>query len=285
MKFLKLFSCLSLLAPSVFAAGETLGEYMINHIADSRGEWHPFPYVHVPIDWTFELFGINFAPSLHVMMMILAILVLVPLMVKAAKRKNNAPVSRWGHAIESVVKFLHDDLVVPNVGKKYAKTWMPFVCTLFFFILSLNIFGLVPGLSTATANFSFTAAMAIMVFITFNLAGMKQNGPINYILNLWPHGIPLPVLLVLAPIEVVGLLTKSAALAIRLAANLCAGHFVILSLLGLGSMMQSVWITVGMGIPFAIFIFCLEVLVSFLQAYVFTLLATLFIGSAIHQEH
>jgi F0F1-type ATP synthase membrane subunit a len=121
MKFLKLFSWLSLLAPSVFAAGETLGEYMINHIADSRGEWHPFPYVHVPIDWTFELFGINFAPSLHVMMMILAILVLVPLMVKAAKRKNNAPVSRWGHAIESVVKFLHDDLVVPNVGKKIRK--------------------------------------------------------------------------------------------------------------------------------------------------------------------
>lgn len=283
-RLLTISSLLALTANNSFAGGDNLGDFMLHHIADSREAWHPFPGVHIDLQGEWLIGGINFYPSLHTIMLVLSIIVLVPLLKAAAKRDNKIPTSRWGHAIEAVVSFIREDLVIPNIGKKHGARWMPFACTIFFFILILNIFGLIPGMSTVTANPNFTGVMALMVFVVFNIAGMINNGPVHYVKNLAPHGIPAPVLILLYPIEIVGLLTKSVALGIRLFANLSAGHFIILSLLGLIGMLKTVYVAPG-SIAFALFIYCIEVMVSFLQAYVFTLLTTLFVGSAITQDH
>lgn len=285
----RLFTISSLLtaatASNSFAGGDNLSDFMIHHIADSREVWHFFPvYGHMDLNGEWMIGGINFYPSLHTIMLFLSILVLVPLLKVASKRKNKVPTTRFGHAIEALVSFIREDLVIPNIGKKHGSRWMPFTCTIFFYILILNIFGLIPGMSTATANPNFTGAMALMVFVIFNIAGMINNGPIAYFKNLVPHGVPAPVIVLLFPIEVVGLLTKSVALAIRLFANMSAGHFIILSLLGLMGMLKTVLVSPG-SIGLALFIYCIEILVAFLQAYVFTLLSTLFIGSAITQDH
>lgn len=277
-------SLVALAASTSFAGGDNLGDFMLHHIADSREAWHPLPGVHIPLEGEWMIGGINFYPSLHTIMLFLSLIVLVPILKVASKRKNKIPTSRWGHAIEALVSFIREDLVIPNIGKKHGARWMPFACTIFFFILCLNIFGLIPGMSTVTANPNFTGVMALMVFVVFNIAGMINNGPFNYVKNLAPHGVPAPILVILFPIEIVGLLTKSVALAIRLFANMSAGHFIILSLLGLIGMLKTLAVSPG-SLGFALFIYCIEVMVAFLQAYVFTLLTTLFVGSAITQDH
>jgi F-type H+-transporting ATPase subunit a len=209
---------------------------------------------------------------------------IVPLIVLSTKRVNNIPTSRLGQLIEILVVFIRDELAIPNIGKKQANTWLPYLCTVFVFLYVINILGLVPGMAGASANISFTAAMALSVFIIFNVVGMIHNGPVKYFTNLVPSGIGIVFWVVLFPIELVGLLTKSLALAIRLFANMAAGHFIIISLMGLITIMGS-YIIAPAFIGLTLFIYVLKLLVVFLQAYVFTLLASLFIGSAIHQDH
>jgi F-type H+-transporting ATPase subunit a len=101
---------------------------------------------------------------------------------------------------------------------------MPFFLTLFFFFLTLNLISLVPGFSAATGNINFTAAMAVMIFIVYNMAGILHNGPVHYVVNIFPKGVPWPIMLIIIPIELMGLLTKAFALCIRLFANMTAGH-------------------------------------------------------------
>lgn len=156
--------------------------------------------------------------------------------------------------------------------------------TLFFFMLALNLIGLIPGFPAATGNINFTASMALLIFVIFNVAGITHNGPVHYFTNLVPKGLPIAVLPLIAVIEFLGLFTKTFALAIRLFANMTAGHVLIMSLLGLIIVFKTIFASIAF-VPFTLFIYMIEVLVAFLQAYVFTLLASLFIGSAIHQEH
>jgi F-type H+-transporting ATPase subunit a len=262
--------------------GDNFGEWLTHHVSNSS-TWH-LPFATVDFNnfhWT--IFGIDMGPSLHVTMIFIGTLLALILYPIAAKRKNYLPTSRFGHAIEAIIVFLREDIVYPFLGRQHARTWFPFVLTLFFYLLTLNMLGLIPYMATATSNINFTAAMALLTFLIFNIAGIMHNG-LSYIKNLAPHGIPFPVLIILYPIEIIGLLTKSAALSIRMFANLSAGHFIIFALLGLITVFKSYLIA-----PFfvggALFIWVLEILVAFLQAYVFTLLTTLFIGSAIHQEH
>ena len=295
MKYLKNFLVLLILAlGTANAAGgdDNIGSFLIHHVADSQ-EWH-LPFLHIDLSkLNFDFFGYEVQVSLHMVMVLLAAIVLLILMKKSVKRDaQNIPATKFGHAIESVIIFIKEDIALPNIGKKHTRKWMPFLLTLFFFILTLNLIGLVPFMSTATANFNFTLALAVMVFVVFNFAGMKNNGVFSYIKNLAPHGLPFPVLIILFPIEIVGLFTKSAALAIRLFANMAAGHFIIFALLGMisvfGAMMAeaaALGVIAPIMIGFSIFIGVIEVGVAFLQAYVFTLLASLFIGSAINQEH
>jgi len=265
-------------------AEETLGDFIMHHISNSY-EWKITPWgpvLHLPSHW--EILGVNLAPSLHVFLMLVASVLLIVLFAFGSRRKGLAPASKIGHALEAMVLYVRDEVVAPNLGKKHAPKWLPFFLTLFFFFLTLNLLGLIPGFPATTGNINFTGAMAVMIFFLYNAAGMIQNGPAHYFVNLIPKGVPLFVLPIIVPIEIMGLFTKAFALCIRLFANMTAGHILILSLLGIIGVFKS-WLVVAPFAGLTLFIYMIEVLVAFLQAYIFTLLAALFVGMAIHQEH
>jgi F-type H+-transporting ATPase subunit a len=282
MKILRLLPLLLLAAPVAHA--EDLGEFVLHHIVNSK-TWHPIPGlpgVHFPTGW--NLFGVDMSLSLHVVMMLVAAVLLIVLLIPASKRRENAPRGRFANMIEAFVVFIRDEVVTPNLGEKDGRKWLPFFLTIFFFILTLNLVGLIPGMGTATSNINFTAAFALMIFAVFNLSGIRKNGVLHYFTGLIPSGLPLWLLPLMAVIEVVGLFTKAVALALRLFANMTAGHALIFSLLGLIIVFKSHLAAIPL-VPFTLFIYLIEILVAFLQAYIFTLLAGLFIGQAVHQEH
>lgn len=280
-----LLGILSLPAAASEGKGEeSLGDFLTHHISNSH-EFHPIPFLpslHLPTGWT--VFGIDMSISLHVFMMLLAGALLIILFALGGRRRNSAPTSKLGHALEALVIYVRDEVVEPNLGKKDTAAWLPFFLTIFFFFLVLNLLGLIPGFSAATGNVNFTGAMAVLIFVTYNAAGMIRNGPIHYMTNLIPKGVPLFVLPIIAVIEVMGLFTKAVALCIRLFANMTAGHILLLSLTGLIVVFKTAWVALGF-LPMTLFIYLIEILVAFLQAYIFTLLSALFVGMAIHQEH
>jgi F-type H+-transporting ATPase subunit a len=278
MILLRFLPALLLLLTAVSARAEDLGEFVLHHIIDAQ-YWYVTPWgpkVYFP-QWMA-------GGSLHVFMMFVAAVLLIILLIPAARRKTLAPQGRFAHMVEAFVIFIRDEVVTPNLGAKDGRKWLPFFLTIFFFILTLNLVGLIPGMGTATSNINFTAAFALMIFATFNIAGIIKNGPVHYFTNLIPKGLPFWLLPLMAVIEFVGLFTKAVALALRLFANMTAGHALIFSLLGLIIVFKSVVAAVPL-VPFTLFIYLIEILVAFLQAYIFTLLAGLFIGQAVHQEH
>ena len=268
----------------------TVGEFMVHHVIDNREYWQIFPSIMgmpgiiIPINFQWMVGGINLFPSLHAIILIITAFVVFLVLSKSAKRKNLLPSSKMGHAIEAIVLYLRNEVVEPNIGKKEADKWLPFIGTLFFFILFMNYIGLIPGLAGPSANITVTATLALMVFVIFNSVGMIKNGPINYILNLVPKGLPLPITFLMFPIEVVGVFVKAIALAIRLFANMAAGHFVVMALLSITIVLQHSTIAIA-AVPFTVAMLSLKLIVALLQAYVFTLLTTLYIGAAIHQDH
>ena len=280
-----LIGALSLPAAANDGKGEeSLGDFLTHHISNSH-EFHPFPFlpaVHLPTGW--NVFGVDMSISLHVLMMLIAGALLIILFALGGRRKNSAPTNKLGHALEALVIYVRDEVVEPNLGKKDTAAWLPFFLTIFFFFLVLNLLGLIPGFSAATGNVNFTGAMAVLIFVTYNAAGMIHNGPIHYMTNLIPKGVPLFVLPIIAVIEIMGLFTKAVALCIRLFANMTAGHILLLSLTGLIIVFKTAWVALGF-LPMTLFIYLIEILVAFLQAYIFTLLSALFVGMAIHQEH
>jgi len=277
-----LATAVSALPLKAAAEEENLGDFLSHHLANSF-EWHPVPGVsiHLPHNW--NIFGIDMGISLHVLMMFIASAVLI-LLFSLARRKRNMPVNKLGHALEAMIIYIRDEVVEPNLGKKDTPRWLPFFLTIFFFFLTLNLLGLIPGFAAATGNVNFTATMATIIFIVYNLAGMVRNGPVHYLVNVVPKGVPLFVLPMIAFIEFMGLITKAVALCIRLFANMTAGHILILSLTGLIIVFETAWVALGF-VPMTLFIYVIEILVAFLQAYIFTLLSALFVGMALHQEH
>ncbi len=263
------------------SAAESLGEFILHHVADSDS-WHFLGMtVHFP---QIQIAGISFGITLHIAMMILAFFILLILLKIASRRRGLVPAGGFAHAIEAVVIYVRDEILVPNMGRKDAEKWLPFFMTLFLFVLTINLLGLVPGMSTASANINFTATLSVLILVIYVVAGMMRNGSLHYFTNLVPKGIPVFVLPIIAPIEVLGLFTRAFALAIRLFANMSGGHIIIFSLLGLIAVFQS-FVFVPIFLGFTLFIYLIEVLVAFLQAYIFTLLASLFVGLALHQEH
>lgn len=271
-----------LISATVVRAEGSLGDFVLGHVVDAN-YWYVTPWgpkVYFP-EWS--LFGVQLGGSLHVFMMLLAAVLLVLLLVPASRRTGPAPRGRLANMVEAVVVFIRDEVVTPNLGEKEGRKWLPFFLTIFFFILTLNLVGLIPGMGTATSNINFTSAFAIMIFGTFNAVGIMKNGPVHYFLNLIPKGVPFWLFPLMALIELVGLFTKAIALALRLFANLTAGHALVFSLLGLNIVFKW-WLSPVLG-PFTVFIYLIEILVAFLQAYIFTLLSGLFIGQAVHQDH
>jgi F-type H+-transporting ATPase subunit a len=184
--------------------------------------------------------------------------------------------------------FIRDEVAIPSLGKKKADKFLPFLLTVFFFIWMCNILGLVPFLGgfNITGTLGVTLVLAAFVFVLTSINGNKHYwGHI-----LWPPGIPLPIKFILVPIELVGVVLKPIVLMIRLTANISAGHIVILAFVSLVLMFGEVSTGLGYGVgvgavAFMVFMFFLELLVAFLQAYVFTLLAALYFGDATHEAH
>lgn len=187
-----------------------------------------------------------------------------------------------GALFEPVLLYLRDEVIRPVMGKE-GDHYLPFLWTLFFFIWFCNLLGLVPLGATATANISVTASLALCTFVAIHGSGIKKFGFVAYAKSIVPQ-VPIFVLPLLIVVEVIGLIVKPVALTIRLAANMVAGHAVLLSILGFIFVFKSGFLAVGIvGATTAIFL--LEVLVATIQAYIFTFLSTVFISMAINPEH
>jgi len=186
--------------------------------------------------------------------------------------------------LEPVILFIRDDIAISNIGKYKYEKYMPYLLTVFFFILINNIMGLVPfpppfG-ANVTGNIAITLVLAVFTFLITQFSGNKQY---------WKHifampGMPTWLLPIMIPVEIIGMFTKPFALTIRLFANITAGHIIILSLISLIFIFKSL-IMAPVSILLVLFMNCLEVFVAFLQAYVFTLLSALFIGMAVEEHH
>jgi len=289
------------------------GEVIIEHVSNSPLD---HPLIHLP-----PVFGIDFSITKHVFMLwVVAALVflIVTVTVRRYLRQDRLIPSGFMNALEVVVEFVRDGIVEPNVGRKWVKSWTPLLLTFAVFILAANAIGLIPifdvlslinhsvlhlpeesfmarvlhGGTTATGNYNVTAALATITFFAIVIAGARAHGFVQHWKNLVPHGLPLPVTLMLIPIEIMGMFVRPFALTMRLAANMTGGHIAILAILSFvfifTELSGQALVGVGIGIPsvvLAVLLSALEIIVVAVQAYVFTLLTAVFIGMAIHAHH
>ena len=269
-----------------------IGKMIFEHTADSHVlEFPPFGTIHLPTGWM--LFGVDVSPTRHVVYMLAAAIGVI-LTVFAAKRSivrrhrdGRAP-GGFGTAIEAMVIFVRDDIVLPAMGHG-GERYLPYILTLFFFIMFCNFFGLLPWGATATGNLAVTGGLALISFVVIEISGMVALGPKGYLrtIVMVPPGMKgigaVAMAFILTPIEIIGKLVKPFALCLRLFANMTGGHFVILSLMGLIFIFAS-WAVAGASVALILFMMCLELLVALLQAYIFALLTSVFIGMMLHEH-
>jgi F-type H+-transporting ATPase subunit a len=291
-----------------FDAGKTI----IHHIANNSEH----PLIHLP-----KVLGIDFSVTKHVFMLWLVALIIFVIITWAVRRylKHGQMPTTAGTGLEFVVESIRDSVVQPNVGDKWVNTWTPLILTLFVFIFTANVIGLIPifevvklinhsllhasessflgrlleGGTTATANYNVTAGLAIVTFFAIIIAGTKAHGFFKHWSNLVPHGLPKLTYVLLIPIELLSMFVKPFALTMRLAANMTGGHIAILAVLSLVFIFTEMAKTavagivagIAISIPLAVGISGLECIVVLIQAYVFTLLSAVFIGMVIHVHH
>jgi len=196
---------------------------------------------------------------------------------------RNAP-KGLANAMEALVEFIRLDVAKSNIGHGYEKH-LPYLLTVFFFILFCNLLGLIPYGATATGNVNVTLTLSIFTFFVTQIAAFKAHGVKGYLQHL-TAGTHWSLWIIMVPIEIIGQFTKPFALTIRLFANMTAGHIIILSLIFISFILKSYIVAAAVSVPFAIFIDLLELFVAFLQAFVFTMLSALFIGLATaHEGH
>ena len=194
--------------------------------------------------------------------------------------KNGGISSGFGRLFEPIVIYIRDEIAIPNIGEKHYKKYMSYLLTIFFFVWFLNIFGLTPLGINVTGNIAITFGLAVITFVITNLTANK-----NYWVHIfWMPGVPLPMKIILAPIELLGVFIKPFSLMIRLYANIFAGHIVLMSLIGLMFIFKS-WLGSSLSFMLSFAISTIEILVALLQAYIFTMLSALYFGSAVEEHH
>ncbi len=267
------------MAPQTAEHGEAFNfGHLLEHMRDSRELEIPFGRIELPHFPTVEIAGMKFDFSItkHVFFLLFsAALLSLAVIYAARKNRKQAVPSGIGNLVEVFVVFLRDEIVVPSMGRAGIK-YMPYILTTFFFILIMNLIGLVPFGSTATSNISVTGGLAFIAFIMIQLSAIRTQGLKHYLEHLTGGVHPL-LWPIMVPIEVLGLFTKPFALCMRLFANMTGGHVVVLSLIGLIFVFKS-GIVAPISVSFALGINMLELFVAFLQAYVFTMLTSLFMG-------
>lgn len=225
----------------------------------------------------------DFRPTKAVLMQWFAMALLGALLFLGRKRDSRGvPQGVLAHVIESLLLFVRDEIAVANIGKDEGPKYTPFLATVFFFLMTTNYLGLLPGMFTGTGTLGVTIALALVTFVMVQVAGVRAAGPVGYVAHLFGD-VPTWMKPLMFVVEFVGLFTKPFALLVRLFANMVAGHLVIFFLLSLifvvhvGSAVLSV--------PLAAAIYMLELFVAILQAYIFTLLTALFIGQSVAMGH
>jgi F-type H+-transporting ATPase subunit a len=223
-------------------------------------------------------------------LLIVAVLVIALAQLAVRSYKGGHVPKGLGAAVESLVVFIRDEVAEPNIGHGDGRKFTPLLCSFFFFILVAALFGLIPGSATSTGNISVTLALATVSFLAQQWAGISKNGLVGHFHGLVPPGMPWLLLPIMIPVEILGMFTKPFALTVRLFANMLAGHMVITTLLLLIPLMgQLHWLAgvamTPISLVLAVFIMLLELLVAFVQAYIFTLLTAIFIGMYAHPAH
>ncbi|MGH2765855.1 MAG: F0F1 ATP synthase subunit A [Actinomycetota bacterium] len=235
-----------------------------------------------------DLFGVHFCVDRGVLYMFLAAGIVIVLFVLAASRGGLVP-RGVRNLVESVVDFIREEIAIQVIGQE-GRPWVPFLTSMFCFILVGNIFGIIPGIQfPVNGRIALPAFMALLVWVLFNLAGIRAQGAAYFTNALFPPGVPKAMYLLLTPIEFVStFLLRPFTLAVRLLANMMAGHL-ILSIFFLGT---AYLLAKPSTIPFAIPAFALsvaligfEILVAVLQAYIFTILTAVYLAGAVHPEH
>ena len=231
---------------------------------------------------TLNVFGLKLGITLHTFFMLgisIALVILLPLILRAKG-------GRLKTALEMFVTFVRDDIVTPNLGEE-GKDFVPFFCTMFIFLLFANYIGLVPFGVTITANISVTLGMAAVSGLMIIGLSIRQNGPVGFLKTFVPGGVPWPMIPIIFPLEAASLIIRIFVLAIRLFANMAAGHMVLLGLfsfiflMGAKSVMAG-FTSAGPVLFMTLFVTTLELLVAAIQAYVFTLLTAIFTGLQLH---
>ena len=234
--------------------------------------------------------AIDLSPTRQMVVMVLVALLMlatfVPLAGALRKRGQDKAPSGFANAMEAMILYFRDEVVRTNIGHG-ADGFTPFILTLFFFILGMNLIGLTPLGITPTANLSVTAALAVISFVVIEISGFRALGPVGYAKTIFflPKGLPVwirpPMLIILTLVEALGKLTKPFALAVRLLANMTAGHTLILAVMGMIFVLQSYFVGVAV-VGMASTLMILELFIAFLQAYVFAMLTSVFIGMIRH---
>jgi F-type H+-transporting ATPase subunit a len=294
-------------APALAGASETPAQaekvdIITPHITDGDHMEVPwilppfFKEIHLPkykaLQFHIGSVEIDLSPTKHVYFLLIGATLLVLVMTLTARshaRTAAAGTAPKGatNAIEAMILYIRNEVILPNVGH-HGEGFVPYLLTVFFFILTLNLLGLVPYGSTATGNISVTATLAFITFITVEIAGIRANGW-GYLSTIfyWNNDLPMvmrPLMFaIISPVELLGKLTKPFALAIRLFANMTAGHIVLLAMMGL---FFSFGLPIGVApLGMSVAIMFLELFVAFLQAFVFTLLSSVFIGLIREAHH
>ncbi|HEV7589310.1 MAG TPA: F0F1 ATP synthase subunit A [Longimicrobium sp.] len=272
------------------AGGEKEEIDFMHHVQDSR-EWElPGKTIHFPPPGTYRVGPIDFTPTKFVVMLAIAgVLTLVTLLGGAALAGRAEPGVTAGkrhNMIEAMVLFVRNEVVMPNIGHGGEK-FAPFICTLFFFIMFANLLGIIPYMGSATASISVTAALALITFVVVEVGAIIAMGPAHWLHTVWmkPKGMGAVagtgMAIFLLPLEVLSKIVRPVALAIRLMANMTAGHIVLLAMISLIFVFGS-WAVVAGPLFMAVCITFLEIFVAFLQAFIFAILTSVFIGLVRH---
>ena len=200
-------------------------------------------------------------------------------------RKNSIP-KGFSRILESLVIYVRDEIAKPNIGEKQYRKFIGFLMTVFFFIWTSNLLGLMPFGFNITGQIAVTFSLALFTYIITHFSAKKDYWKHIF----WMPGVPIPMKIILAPIELLGTLTKPFALMVRLFANISAGHIVVMSIIAIGITLRNTMGVIGasaLSFALSLFITTIELLVAFLQAYIFTMLSALFIGMAVeeHEHH
>ena len=272
------------------AHGEEEGIDFLHHILDAREIELPGTALHLPAAGSWMLGPLDLTPTKHLVFLLIAgVLTLLVLLyggARASGAERGMAGGRRYNMVEAMVLFIRNEVVKPNIGHGYYR-YAPFIVTLFFFILFSNLLGLIPYGSTATANISVTAGLAIMAFLATEVGGMRALGFKGYLSTIFfvPKGMhpaaAWAMAIALAPIELLGKFTKPFSLAVRLMANMTAGHIVLLALISLIFVFGS-FVLAAAPVLMATAIFFLEIFVGFLQAFIFAMLTSVFIGLMQH---